>query len=200
MSNLDAIETTRKAGSEPFHVNGVTLSHDLLSFWQWSSSELVGNALRGMLAEYIVALDLGCADGVRKEWDSFDIETTDGIKVEVKSAAFLQSWPQKAFSPLRFDIKPTYGWDATKNASVSEERVRQSDVYVFCTLEHRDKTTVDPLDLSQWRFYVLPTLTLNETVGNQKTIAMSRLLKLAPEKTQFGQIASTIRRVMATDS
>ena len=45
--------------------------------------------------DVIVASDLGCTDGVRQEWDAYDIETPDGIKVEVKSGAYLQSWSQK---------------------------------------------------------------------------------------------------------
>jgi len=47
----------------------------------------VGNVLRGVLAEFIVASDLGCISDVRQEWDAYDIETLDGIKVEVKSIA-----------------------------------------------------------------------------------------------------------------
>ncbi|MEC4572858.1 hypothetical protein [Streptomyces virginiae] len=41
------------------------------------------------------------------------------------------------------------------------ERLRRSDVYVFCLLEHLDKPTLDPLDLSQWAFHVLPTRVLD---------------------------------------
>ena len=87
MNEFKAIISTRKTGSEPFHINGTPLEDRLLSFWQWSSSELVGNVLRGVLAEFIVASDLGCISDVRQEWDAYDIETLDGIKVEVKSIA-----------------------------------------------------------------------------------------------------------------
>jgi hypothetical protein len=77
----------RKSGTERFHRNGAQLGFDLLSFWQWSSSDLVNNVLRGRLAEYIVAQDLGVAGGTRTEWDAYDLQTKSGIKVEVKSAA-----------------------------------------------------------------------------------------------------------------
>jgi len=72
MEQYPAIAITRKNGNEPFLVNGQPLSLNLLDFWQWSSSDLVGNALRGVLAEYIVASAVGSIDGTRTEWDAFD--------------------------------------------------------------------------------------------------------------------------------
>ena len=81
MTNLKAIPSNRRTGSEPFHIEGAPLSDTLLNFWRWSSLEIVGNALRGMLAEYIVANAVGCAGGVRQEWDAYDVLTPDGINV-----------------------------------------------------------------------------------------------------------------------
>lgn len=91
MDKLSAIEVTRKSGDEPFEFNGSSLPMSLLSFWQWSASDIVGNAMRGILAEYIVASSVGMSSGTRTEWDAFDIETSEGIKVEVKSGAYVQS-------------------------------------------------------------------------------------------------------------
>jgi hypothetical protein len=152
--NLDALKTKRKTGKEPFHNQGQPTGTNLLSFWQWLASDLVDNALRGALAEYIVACDLGVADTTRPGWNAYDLITPDGIKIEVKSAAYLQSWKQTAPSKICFDIRPTFGWDAATNI-YGTERKRQADVYVFCLLAHADKATLDPLDLSQWEFYVL---------------------------------------------
>ena len=75
MNNLKALTTNRKSGSKPFHIDGSRLSVTLLNFWQWSSSEIVSNALRGMLAEYIVTIAVDCDAGIRAEWDAFDILT-----------------------------------------------------------------------------------------------------------------------------
>ena len=146
--NLKAIKTDKKSGSEPFKSHGQELPIQLLSFWQWSSSDLVGNALRGMLAEYIVSYALGDEREVRQEWDAYDIQTPDGIKVEVKSSAHLQSWPQCDFSNITFNIKKTKGWNAKTN-EYSSKFMRQADVYVFCLLNHKDKATVEPLNLDQ---------------------------------------------------
>lgn len=59
MEKLSAIEIRRKSGQEVFESNGLSLDMNLLSFWQWSASDIIGNAMRGILAEYIVASAVG---------------------------------------------------------------------------------------------------------------------------------------------
>jgi len=192
MDNLSAIETTRKTGDEPFEFNGSPLPMSLLSFWQWSSSDVIGNAMRGILAEYIVASSVGINSGIRTEWDAFDIETNEGIKVEVKSGAYVQSWEQKRHSTIQFGIRPTQGWDSESNERTREVR-RQADVYVFCLLKHKDQSSINPLNLDQWVFYVLPTNTLNQSVGAQKTITLNSLEGLNPCKVNYGELHASIK-------
>ena len=196
MTNLKAIPNVRRIGSEPFHIDGTKLPDTLLNFWQWSSSEIVGNALRGMLAEYIVANAVGCAHGVRTEWDAYDVLTPDGIRVEVKSGAYVQRWYQRKLSPIQFGIQRTIGWDDSIN-EYSTEKVRQADAYVFCVLKHQDKDTVDPLNMSQWDFYVLATSVLDEKLGNQKTLSLSRLKRLGPTLVEYSGISEAIRLSVA---
>lgn len=192
MDNLSAIETTRKIGDEPFEFNGSSLPMSLLSFWQWSSSDVIGNAMRGILAEYIVASSVGMNSGIRTEWDAFDIETPEGIKVEVKSGAYVQSWKQKRHSTIQFGIRPTQGWDSESNERTREVR-RQADVYVFCLLKHKDQSSINPLNLDQWVFYVLHTNTLNQSVGAQKTITLNSLEGLNPCKVNYGELHASIK-------
>ena len=134
------------------------------------------------LAEFIVGSALGCvADDVRREWDAYDL-ASKGIKVEVKSTAKLQTWPQDRHSTLRFDIPQTTGWDARTNKPLAGPPRRHAHVYVFCVLTADDKATVNPMDLIQWEFYVVATKMLDE-LGNQRTITLTSLLarfKLAP--------------------
>jgi len=192
---LSKITTTIKSGNEHFHFDGDAIDLTLLSFWQWSSSELLGNALRGVLAEFIVSIDIGCENSVREEWDAYDLISPTGIKIEVKSGSYLQSWAQKELSKISFSIGKTKGWEAATN-EYSDEFKRQADVYVFCVLSHQDKETIDPLNLAQWDYYVLSTEMLNEKIGNQKTISLSSLLKLQPKKCKFGEIGKAINDVI----
>ena len=194
MDKYPKLDILRKTGSENFHLDGNALSMDLLSFWQWSASDLMGNAMRGILAEYIVASAIDSVQDCRTEWDAYDIKTQDGIKVEVKSTAYIQSWSQNQLSALQFSIRQTRGWSAETNA-YSSQVVRQSDVYVFCVLHHQDQDTIDPLNLAQWIFYVMDTPTLNQSVGAQKTISLSRLKQLNPVTVSYGDLGASIRQV-----
>lgn len=183
----------RKTGKEKFLSNGKELNFTVNDFWGWSSSEFMNNALRGVLAEFIVAKAINDPSEFREEWDACDLITPNGIKVEVKSSSYIQSWQQKELSKIVFGIQPTYGWDATKNES-SRTQQRQSDVYVFCVYAHKDQSSANPLELSQWEFYVLSTEALDAHCKNQKTISLSSLLKFNPIKAQFGELNAAINK------
>ncbi|WP_036564621.1 hypothetical protein [Nocardioides halotolerans] len=189
--DLLALVVNRKTGDERLRRSEDITDHTLLDFWRWSQSDLLSNATRGILAEYIVGLALGCVTATRREWDAADLLTDDNIRVEVKSAAYLQTWTQSALSKIGFGIQPTRGWDAGTN-TVSPDLRRQSDVYVFALLEHLSKATVDPLDLDQWVFYVLPTATLDRQLAAQRRISLARLLTLEPETTRFDGLNTAV--------
>jgi hypothetical protein len=97
---LDYIPVIRKTGNEMFKSNGQQTGITLLDFWKWSASDLIGNAQSGILAEYIVATALGVAESVQERWAPYDLRTRSGIKVEVKSGAYIQTWYQKSFSTI----------------------------------------------------------------------------------------------------
>ncbi|MCC0100150.1 hypothetical protein K7B10_36285 [Streptomyces flavotricini] len=194
---LGSVPPRRRTGDEPLHWEGAAKGR-LLGFWGWAYSGLAGNTLRGALAEYIVALALEAADGTRVDWDSVDIRLPGGPLVEVKSAAYLQEWSQSEPSGISFSIAPAGGWDAT-TGEVDAARLRRADVYVFCLLHHRDKRTLDPLDLAQWTFYVLPTHVLDRYRPDQRTVTLSSLLSLAPVRTGFPGLRGAVLEAARPD-
>ena len=192
-SPFPPLKVARKSGLEHFRNGSDVLGFDLLSFWQWSASDLASNALRGRLAEYLIAQALGIADGLRAEWDAFDLVSRRGLTIEVKSAAYLQTWSQKALSTIKFKIAPTRAWEATTNVLAADSR-RQASVYVFALLSHKDKPSLDPMDLSQWQFYLLSKAALDARLANQKQVSLATLLKLEPVMCSFGTLATAIER------
>jgi hypothetical protein len=91
MDNLARIAASRKTGAEPFIADGRPTGMTLADFWAWSRSDLLDNTERGVLAEFIVAAAVGIPTaGVREGWAAWDLTTTDGVRIEVKSAAYLQ--------------------------------------------------------------------------------------------------------------
>ena len=191
MDELGPIELKRRGGHESFHIAGRPLGFDLLSFWQWSSSDLVSNATRGVVAEYLVAQALGVAGGVRDEWAPYDVDAPGGIRVEVKSAAYIQSWNQELLSPITFRIPKTRAWDRTTNREGDHLR-RQADVYVFALLAHTEQKTLDVLDVSQWEFFVVPTMLLDSRKRSQHSITLRSLRTLAGGSTDFAGLKETI--------
>lgn len=173
---LDRIELHKKDGSEPFSYESANIGHTLFDFWRWAYSDIVSNAYRGVLAEYIVAIALGIADeGIRILWEPYDLLTRDGIKIEVKSASYLQSWRQKKLSPISFACNKT-----RPDTSVEQDGsfLRRADLYVFALLKHQDKSTLNPLDLSKWEFWVVSTEVLNEKIGDGKRVNIATLQRM----------------------
>ena len=185
------LEVHRRTGSEPFTGEGAPAGATLLGFWQWAMSDLTNNATRGLVAEYLVACAVGVEGGVRSGWDAYDVLTPSGIRVEVKSSSRWQTWGQKSPSLLQFGIRPTREWSAETNEMAAEAR-RQADVYVFAVLECADKACLDPLELGQWRFYVLPTSVLNEAFPIQKMVSLKALERVGAVGVGFGRLAEAV--------
>lgn len=190
MAQLAALWATRKSGKECFQ--GMGGEHTLQDFWAWAFSDLVSNTGRGKLAEYLVATAMGCGTQISQTWESYDLLSPEGIKIEVKTSAYIQSWEQKAFSKISFGIAETQFWDGA--AYVGEEK-RHADVYVFCVLKHKDQQTINPLDLAQWDFYPVATYRLNSSFGKQKSVTLGSLIshcKVAP--CSFSELKEAIEK------
>ena len=174
-----AIVPVRMTGDEPLTVGGEPLAGGpVIDFWRWSLSSLLDNTVRGLFAEYLVARALGVTHaGVRVEWDAVDIVTESGLRVEVKSVSFLQSWAQTRASTPTVSIPETLAWD-THTGRYDPKSRRQADVYVVCVLDVTEVADLDPLNLDHWRFLVVPTHVLNAQVPGQKSIVLHRLAAL----------------------
>ena len=196
MKNLNRIEVTKKTGDEKLTLNGRQTKFSLVNYWSWAYSDILSNTLRGDFAEYLVACDLGLSEEVTELWTEYDLKMKEGYKIEVKSSSYLQSWKQHKLSLVSFDIAKRRAWDPD-TSKMGEISKRHSDIYVFCLLEHKDKSTVNPLNLNQWKFYVLKTSTLDQKVLNQKKITLKSLEKLNPEIVEFGCMKKTIINLMA---
>jgi hypothetical protein len=192
-------EPSLKSGDEPLTHEGEALRGlTLLDFWRWSASDVLCNTTRGMLAEYLVAVALGVDRTPRMEWDRVDLRW-EGIEVEVKSAAYLQSWSQRRLSCITFGVPPTRGWDARTNTYGSTVR-RQADVYVFAILATRDRRCVNPLSLDQWEFHVCPTRLIDATLGTAKTVGIKRILELSGGPCPYLDLPLGIRRSTSCES
>ncbi len=188
--NLGKILTTQKTGNEPLSFDHQDIGLKLVDFWQWSVSDLISNATRGRFAEFIVASALNINLGiVRDEWGAYDLESPEGIKIEVKSAAYLQAWNQNDFSKISFSIKPSIYLDS-ETFKKTESR-RHADLYVFCLLNHKDKATLDPMKLDQWEFFVVSTAMLDNYKRSRSSITLKSLENLT-SPVKYDKLRQTI--------
>ncbi len=142
-----------------------------------------------------MAVAVGAESPVRNAWGAYDMKAPDGTKIEVKSAAYVQSWHQKELSRIQFGIKKTLEWMPETN-DFGKEKKRQSDVYVFCLLAQKEKRQVDPLDLEQWEFYVIPTSVLDTQFGDRQSISLSKVTAHS-QACNFHQLGEAVRTASA---
>ncbi|WP_094585134.1 hypothetical protein [Synechococcus sp. BO 8801] len=145
---------------------------DLDAFLRWNSGHLLENRTRGAYAEWLVHRALGFDPGQhRVEWAEVDV-TFSSITLEVKSAAFVQSWQQARPSTISFPIEP-----------------RAATGYVFCLLAEQDPSLVNPQDLSQWLFWVVPTAKLHR---DRRSIGLQALIRTYGDGLRFEELANRI--------
>lgn len=190
-----AIEPKKMNGTEALTTTDGKRICSLIDFWQWAYSDLIGNAERGALGEFIVACALDIQDSVRISWDKFDLLTKDGIAIEVKTSGYLQTWEQDSLSKLVFGIGPTYGWNSKTN-KYDETKKRQSDMYVFCVHKHTEQRTVNPLLISQWDFYLMPTKLLDEKFGEHKSATLTSLIKAGALRCEYEELNTKIKELL----
>jgi hypothetical protein len=159
----------------------------------------MSNTARGLLAEFFVACALGIIEKMRVEWAPFDLTSREGIKVEVKSSAYIQSWTQQRMTAPSFSIAPTRLWNPDLGAYVGE-RKRHADVYVFCLHAHQERATLNPLDIRQWQFFVTPTAFLDTCLGVQKTVGLRTLQRIGATEVAYGTLNATIARCAGRDN
>ncbi len=179
-------------GSEPFRCSWGPLGVTLLDFWRWSESDLLNSLTRARLAEFIVATALGAhAEGPRDEHSSLDLVTPDGVEVRVKSASFLKTFHQRDLSKVIFvpQVHPSHG-----RAVGPQHTAHRAQVYVFALLDYVERATVDPLDLSQWRFFVPPTSKLEALVTGQHALTVPTLDDLSAGSVAYGDLKAAVQK------
>ncbi len=191
MESLARISASRKTGAEPVMAAGRPVGATVADFWGWSRSDLLDNTERGVLAEFIVATALGIpTDGVRGGLGSLGSHyagrrpgggQVGGVPAELG--------PEGTFQDL-VQHPRTLAWDADGGGFADVAR-RHAQVYVFALLAHTGKATVNPLDLDQWAFYVLPTAVLDGRTRSQHSITL-RTLEGLTAAVSFGGLRQAV--------
>lgn len=166
----------------------------ITDFWSWAYSDVLSNRNRAVFAEFIVGFLLDVLDTPRIEWDSVDLRYK-GKGIEVKSAAYLQSWSQNQPSRITFSIEKKKSWFADSN-TYSPEPVRAADCYVFCLFNTIEREKANVLDLTQWRFWVVPSTRIDQEMKDGKSISFSKLSRIH-EPVDYHELKTTVDKFCA---
>ena len=163
---------------------GITVRH----VWAWALGDLRLNANRRALAQFLVTNAVGDARLRDDGWRDFDVLTPEGIKVEVKSSGYLQSWRQARPSKIVFSGLMGRSW--TEEAGRGATPEVRADVFVFAGHTCQDPNAYDPLDLGAWAFYVLPA-TIFRQIG-QKSVGLPRVRSLGGIPLAWSELRSAV--------
>ena len=193
---LGAVIPTKRSSEQPFLLGGKAQSFTVGDFWASAFSDLLTNMNRGILAEFLVLNALGFTSQVMNDIDEVDATLPSGVKLEVKSSAYLQRWKQSKPSVIRFSIEKKRRFDYELNDWVPESPRRHSDIYCFALYRATDKTSADPVNLDDWCFYCVPTSEIDKHKPDGKTIGLSELIRVfAPTECGYRNLADEVRRL-----
>lgn len=151
-SKIDDTTQNSRPASSCFGIGDVIAKVSQAAF----GNPLVTNVLRGQVAEAIIALALEPEwNWCSADYSGWDFERADGLRLEVKQSAAMQSWSTGRPSKAIFDVAGRTGhWESGTQwiAQVG----RPAHIYVFAHhgiyADHADHR-----DPSQWQFYVVAT-------------------------------------------
>ena len=113
------------------YISGLLCSPKPLS--KSNVSDLLNNATCGRFAEFVVWTSIGLKpENLRGEWGAYDLTTENRIKIEVKSAAYIQSWNQKKYSTISFSIKSARYWNAGTNIQHGSPKRYANSMFSAC--------------------------------------------------------------------
>lgn len=162
-------------------------------FWRWAWSDLIGSTERARLAKFIIACALGVEGVYRGSDEPCDLEMEGGVRVDVRAAGWVQSWHQSEPAMIVFGIQPTIAWDPEKD-EYDTDRARRSDVFVFCVHDCKEPSAIDPLDIAQWKFYVVPTAAIDAEMEDKRTITMPKLIEIGAQETPYSGLKEAVLR------
>lgn len=190
---MPAVIPGKRSPSQPFLLRGSPQDFTVSDFWSTAYSDLLSNMNRGTLAEFLVLHALSLSGKVMNDFDEVDARLPSGLKLEVKSSAYLQRWRQSKPSTIRFSIEKKKRFDYTLNDWAPEPPARHADIYCFALYCCAKKGEADPMVLDDWRFYCVSTALINELKAEAKTIGLAELHRLfRPKECGYEDLANEV--------
>lgn len=181
-------------GQEQFTFDGESIGFSVFDFWAFQHSNIWD--VQEEIAEFIVAKALGQDKPYNKNgWTLWDMNYR-AKRIEVKETGYYHSWRTdgKVSQQRTFGITKAY----SRYKDNTSEFKRQNDIYIFCLNLGETKEASNPLVLENWRFWVVPTSTINRLCGDNKTISLGRVKTITGSKEGlgYGELRKAVDKVI----
>lgn len=163
--------------------------------WQWAMGDLRMNTTRGHLVEFLIHRAVGAESPIRVEWDSYDVLSPEGTRIEVKTSSPWQSWSQRKRTPISWGLSSAAirrHWNDERAQDDAVDPRNRLDVWVLARHDCDTPDDYAPYDLDQWMFYVVPHHRILEL--GQRTVRESTLTKQGLIAVPLGEVAAAVRQ------
>jgi hypothetical protein len=158
-------------------IDEISGEQTIADFWRWAFSDLCDDDVKGIFAEWLVCRLLDLPMTRRFSWANCDIRTPGGVRIEVKSSAWWQSWrllngdgspreprvePSQVIQFRRLKSRDPELYGVCQGGEKDIVASYHADLYVFAIQNEHNAEIWNALDLRQWTFYLL---TRNQVEG-----------------------------------
>jgi hypothetical protein len=178
--------------SKPFYSKKLVLKDckKAIDFWRWAYSDLMQNITRGIVGEFIAGWAINTDNIPRQPWDSFDLKTKDGKRIEVKTTAYFQAWAYAKKVLPKFVITPRRSW--TESEGLTKTSEFNADIYVLCYFNEKDREKAVPMNLDQWNFWAFSQKEIIELLNGKQSISVKKLEESGIKSLKFNQLKLAI--------
>ncbi|MBO5476776.1 MAG: hypothetical protein J6A15_03360 [Clostridia bacterium] len=165
----------------------------IVELWEQKYSNIYN--MQETIAEFLVERALGLEKSFNSDyWTLYDILYRD-YRIEVKETGYYHPWNEEGNISLQRVFGITKANSNYEDNTKENKYERQNDIYVFCLNTGKDKETSNPMNINNWKFYIIPTAVINKQCGNNKTISLNRVKNLARE-VQYNEIKEVIDNII----
>lgn len=164
-NNVKKYDAYYLSGEECFRYNDEETELKILDMWRWYFSDLFD--IKAVVAEYMVSKALGFTKPYNTGyWTAHRIEYRERI-IDLRAATYIRS--------MRY--KRAEG-NMVRHIDI---RAKDGDIYVFCINTGKTDIEADPLNLNNWRFYIIPVWYLENECEKNRSISLTKVQRLVKD-------------------
>lgn len=149
-------------------------------FWSWAFSDLLDHDVRAAFAQFVVCLGLDRTALPRVSWTGGDLPYR-GRSLRVVHLGHVAAWdvdaPATVWQGAEGERDPH--WSRQRDAVVELGGEGAADCWIVSHDPRRDPRALDPLDVAEWEFFVLPHHAVELEAGPERVLALRRMRFLA---------------------